>query len=179
MLRILCQTKVDQAHFSILTIHDILWFDVAMRYTQSVAVLESLEALMDNFRSSTLSIRFSLLDVRLVTVKELATSAHFHDQVEVMLIIVRFKVLDNIWMVYLLEEIDLIHDVSQVFRRHFMFVKDLDSNLELRVLLIDALVNFSKCTFTNNCLIDLILLFELVDTGSDVHSRRLFFLLQI
>ena len=103
MLRILGQSEIDQSDFIVFSVHDILRLDITVSYSEGVAVLQGLEALVDDFSRFALCIRLALLELRFVTVKELSARAELHDEIDVMLVVVSLKVLDDVWVVNFLK----------------------------------------------------------------------------
>lgn len=79
MLRILGQSKIDQSDFAVLSVHDVFRLDITVSDSEGVAVLQSLEALVDDFSRFALCIRLALLELRFVAVKELSARAELHD----------------------------------------------------------------------------------------------------
>jgi len=177
--RIFCETEVHQAHFTVSAKHDIFWLDIAVRNSESMAMLKSLQTLQDNVCSPAFSIRLSFFDAVFVTIEEFASRAQLHDQVQVVLVIVRLKVLDNVGVVNLPQQINLIHDRRQIFRRHFVFAEHFDCDLVFWAIPIYTLVNFAKCTFSENVTVNVVALFQLMDTGGDVDFGGLLSLLEV
>ena len=79
MLRVLGQSKVDQSNFAVLSVHDIFGLYITVSDSEGVAVLQSLEALVDDFSRFALCIRLALFELRFVAVKELSARAELHD----------------------------------------------------------------------------------------------------
>ena len=129
---------------------------------------------MNHFSCLALSVRLALFEALFMTVKEFASRAQLHHQINVMLVIVRFEVLYDVWMVNFLKQIDLIHHMCQIFLRHLVFVEHFYRYFELRVFLVDSLVHFAKGTLAKYGLINVVGLFQLVHTGQNMHLRCLF-----
>ena len=162
---VLSQAEIDQSHFAIGAKHYVLGLNIAMSDAKRVTVLESLQALMNYFSCLALSIRLALFDALFMTVKEFTSCAQLHHQINVMLVIVRFEVLHDVWMVNFLKQIDLIHNMYQIFLRHLVLVQHLYRHLELRVFLVDSLVYFAEGSLPKYGLINVIGLFQLMHTG--------------
>ena len=167
--RVLGQTEIDKSHFSVLAVHNVFRLDVSVRYAQSVAVSQGFQAFVDYFSGFLFSVGLSLLDVFVVAIEELASSAQLHHEIEVMLVIIGLKVLDDVGMVDLLQKIDLVHHVSKVLLRHLVLVEHFDSDLEFAICLVCALVDFTEGTFSKDMPIDVVNLLKLCDTSG--HSN--------
>lgn len=79
MLRILGQSKINQTNFAVLSVHDVFRLDITVSDSEGVAMLQSLEALVDDFSCFALCIWLALLEIRFVAVKELSARAELHD----------------------------------------------------------------------------------------------------
>ena len=95
-----------------------------------------------------------------------------------MLVVVRFEVLHDVGVVHLLKQIYLIHNVCQILRRHLVLVEHFDSDLELRVHLVNAFVHFAEGALSQHMSIYFILHLELVNAGRHMDCRRLLGLLE-
>ena len=175
---VLGEAEIDETNLIIFPKHNVFRFYVTMGYSKGVAVLQRIKALADDIAGLLLGVRFSLLDVLIVGIKKLAARAQLHHEVEVLLVIVRFKILDDVGMVHFLKQIDLIHDVCQIFRRHLVLVEHFDSDLELSVHLVNAFVHFAEGALSKHMSIYFILHLELVNTGRHMNCRRLLGLLE-
>lgn len=111
---ILCKPEVDKTNFVVGAKHDVLRLYVTMSDSKRVAVMQCLEALVNDICGLALCVGFSLLEEGFVAVKQLTTRAKLHNQVDVMLVLVGLKVLDNVWMINFLEQVDFVHHMCQV-----------------------------------------------------------------
>ena len=97
--------------------------------------------------------------------EKLRTRHILHDQVDVLLIVVSFVILDDIWVIKWVQNVDLFHDAVDIVSQ-FDFVQHLDSNLEITVMLILSLEHTSKGANSKHLSfrIDMIVLFQLMHT---------------
>ena len=59
----------------------------------------------------------------------------FHDQVDVLLIVVRFVILDNVWMIEFVENRNFLHDTVNIVSQ-LNFVKNLNGDLEVFIMFV-------------------------------------------
>ena len=59
----------------------------------------------------------------------------FHDQVDVLLIVVRFVILDDIWMVERVKNRNLLHDTVNIVSQ-LNFIKNLNGDLEVFIMFV-------------------------------------------
>ena len=97
--------------------------------------------------------------------EELLTRDVFHDQVDVLLVVVGLVVLDNIWVVQRVQDRDLLHDAVDIVAE-FYLVEHFDGNLEVFVMLVRGQEDATKGANTKNfCLrINVVILFKLMHT---------------
>ena len=112
MLCILGQAKIYESDFSIFAKHDVFWLNVAMSDTKGVTMMQSFETLVNHLCSMFFSVGLTLFDALVLGIEELSTSAKLHHKVQIVLIVVGFKVLNDVWMVDLSEQINFVHNVS-------------------------------------------------------------------
>ena len=140
-----------------------------MRYSKGVAMLKSLQTLLDHFRGHALSVRFTILDAFIMAVKKFTSRAELHDEVQVVFVVVGLKVLDDVGVIDLLEQVDLVHDRGKIFGGHLVLAEHLDCDLVLWTLPVDTLVNFAEGTFSEDMAIDIVDLLQLMYTCHDFH----------
>ncbi len=90
---------------------------------------------------------FSALKHLVMIIEKFTACAQLHNQIEVVLIIIGFKVLHNVGVVYFFEQINLIHHVFQIIARHLVFVQYFHRHLEFRVFAVNSFVDFAESTF--------------------------------
>ena len=85
-----------------------------------------------------------------------------HDQVNVLLVVVGFVILDNVGVVQLVENCNLLHDHVDVVCQ-FDLVEHFDSDLETFIVLVLCLEDFSEGSGSEHLcvVIDVVVLFEL------------------
>ena len=59
----------------------------------------------------------------------------FHDQVDVLLIVVRFVILDDIWMIERVKNRNLLHDTVNIVSQ-LNFIKNLNGDLEVFIMFV-------------------------------------------
>ena len=86
-----------------------------------------------------------------------------HHQVHVLLIVVRFIVLDDVGVVELVQDAHLLHDAVNVGSQ-LLFVEHLDGNLEVLVMLVRREEDAAEGTHSQHFRlgVDVVVLFELV-----------------
>ena len=140
-----------------------------MRYSKSVAMLKGLQTLLDHLRGHALSVRFTILDAFIMAVKKFTSRAELHDEVQVVFVVVGLKVLDDVRVIDLLEQVDLVHDRGKIFGGHLVLAEHLDCDLVLWTLPVDTLVDFAEGTFSEDMAIDIVDLLQLMYTCHDFH----------
>ncbi len=113
----------------------------------SVAMVQSLEQLSHVSGCSCLCKSLVLLLSDLVE-KRLSGNV-LHHQVDVLLIVVCFVVLDDVRVVKLVKDADFFHDAVDVGAK-LLFVEDFDSNLEVLVMLIRSQEDAAEGTNTED-----------------------------
>ena len=108
-----------------------------------------------------------------MAVKKFTSRAELHDEVQVVFVIVGLKVLDDVGVIDLLEQVDLVHDRGKIFGGHLVLAEHLDCDLVLWTLPVDTLVNFAEGTFSEDMAIDIVDLLQLMYTCHDFHLRGL------
>ncbi len=106
-------------------------------------------------------------------IEKFTPCAKLHNQIQVVLVVISFKVLHNVGMVNFFEQIDLIHHVLQIIARHLAFVQNFHRYLKFRVFAVSALVDFSESSFAKYMSIDIILQFKLVNASMHRDLRGL------
>ena len=91
------QTKVDKAHCVVSCNHDVIWFYISMNNVLSMAMVDSLE--QTAHVTCSLRLRKGLILLLSDLIEELGARHVLHHQVDVLLIVVRFVVLDDIGMI--------------------------------------------------------------------------------
>ena len=140
-----------------------------MRYSKGVAMLKSLQTLLDHLRGHALSVRFTILDAFIMAVKKFTSRAELHDEVQVVFVVVGLKVFNDVGVIDLLEQVDLVHDRGKIFGGHLVLAEHLDCDLVLWTLPVDTLVNFAEGTFSEDMAIDIVDLLQLMYTCHDFH----------
>ena len=102
-------------------------------------------------------------------IKKFTTRAQLHHKVQILLVVVSFEILNDIGVVHLFKQINLIHNVCQIFLRHLMLIQHFDSNLKLIVHLVNTFVNFAKGALPKDTSIYFILHLQLVNTSCHMH----------
>lgn len=168
-LTVLGEAKVDKSHLFVPTKHNVLRLDIAMRYTQCVTVLKSLQAFQNHISGHLFCVRLAIFNTVIMAVKKFTTRTQFHDKIQIVLVIIGFKVLNDVGVVYLLKQVDFIHDRRKVLSRHFILAEYFDSDLIFCALSIRALVNLAEGAFSEYVTVDIVDLFQLMDTCGDVN----------
>ena len=140
-----------------------------MRYSKGVAMLKSLQTLLDHLCGHVLSVRFTILDAFIMAVKKFTSRAELHDEVQVVFVVVGLKVFDDVGVIDLLEQVDLVHDRGKIFGGHLVLAEHLDCDLVLWTLPVDTLVNFAEGTFSEDMAIDIVDLLQLMYTCRHVY----------
>ena len=91
-----------------------------------------------------------------------------------MLVVVGLKVLDDVGVVDLLEQVNLVHDRCKIFGGHLVLAEHLNCDLVLWTLPVDTLVNFAEGTFSEDMAIDIVDLLQLMYTCLDSNLRSFF-----
>ena len=120
-------------------------------------------------RGHALSVRFTILDAFIMAVKKFTSRAELHDEVQVVLVVVGLKVLDDVGVVDLLEQVNLVHDRCKIFGGHLVLAEHLNCDLVLWTLPVDTLVNFAEGTFSEDMAIDIVDLLQLMYTCRHVY----------
>ena len=95
-----------------------------------------------------------------------------------MLVVVGLKVLDDVGVVDLLEQVNLVHDRCKIFGGHLVLAEHLNCDLVLWTLPVDTLVNFAEGTFSEDMAIDIVDLLQLMYTCRNVNLGSLFTLFE-
>ena len=95
--------------------------------------------------------------------EELASRAQLHAEVDVLLIVVRLVILDYIWMVDLLHELDLTLQTLEILRVEFRLIDNLDGHDHGLILLITSSEHFPVRSRTENFLVDIIGFLQIVE----------------
>ena len=140
-----------------------------MRYSKGVAMLKSLQTLLDHLCGHVLGVRFTILDAFIMAVKKFTSRAELHDEVQVVFVVVGLKVFNDVGVIDLLEQVDLVHDRGKIFGGHLVLAEHLDCDLVLWTLPVDTLVNFAEGTFSEDMAIDIVDLLQLMYTCHDFH----------
>ena len=124
------QAEINQTNLIIDCHHDVLGLDISVNDIQSVTVIDCLEELTHveggkTFREVLIRLRGDLIEERL-------TLGQLHDQVDVLEIVVRLKVVDDVGVVKRVQQSYLVHDVVKAAVQ-LLFVHHLDRDLHLRV----------------------------------------------
>ena len=89
----------------------------------------------------------------------------FHDEVNVLEVIVSFIVLDDVWVIERVQNGDLLHDAIDIVHQ-FIFVEHFYRYLKVRIVLIVSQEDTTKCACAQNLSfgIDLVVLPKFSDT---------------
>ena len=140
-----------------------------------MAMIECLEQLLHILGSDRFSKCLVLL-LRDLVEKGLSCDV-LHHQIDVLLIVVRFVILDDVWVIQLVENRHFFHDAVDVSSQ-LLFVEHLDGNLEVLVMLVRREKHATECANTKNFRfgIDVVVLLEFVHSlllVSLAHLNRL------
>ena len=125
-----------------------------------VAVVDGLEQLFHVV--SGLILTKSLIVLLRNSIEQRLARNELHDQVDILLVVVGFIILDDVGVVQLVENCDLLHDHVDVVRK-FDLVEHFDGDLETFIVFVLRLEDFSEGTGSEYLcvVIDVIVLFEL------------------
>ena len=92
-------------------------------------------------------------------IEKLLAFYELHDKVEVLVVIVCLIVLHDVWMVEIVQDLDLCLDQFE-FVHQLMLIEDFNCDFEIFVFFVHRLIYFAKSSSTNNLSIlsDLIIL---------------------
>lgn len=149
--------------------HDVLRFDVSMTNILLVAVLNCREELLHDMSSRCLIESTWGGDL----IKQLHALEKFCDEVNASVVFVNFVQLHYVWIVQILEDVDLKLKSDPLLGSHLQFVNLFyHKNLPIRFLL--ALDNFAKSTFSKYFLVHYIVfvkVFYILELFNEVCRR--------
>jgi hypothetical protein len=135
------ESKVDETHGVLVGDHDVFGLNVAMDDSLRVAVVDGAEELAHV--EAGVVLREVLVFLGGDFVEELAAGDVLHDQVDVLVVVVGFVVLDNAGVVEGVQDGDLLHDALDVVLQ-LLFVEHFNGYLQTGVRLIRCHKNLTE-----------------------------------
>ena len=139
------QPKIDQYYFISICNHDVLVFDIPVNYSICMTVVYRWQKLAHPFCCLLLEEciiwLFFNLGIQICALNVL------HDQVNILLVIIGFKVLADIWMVKFIKYLHFIYYALHVVNLNL--VQDFDSDFDCLIKFVCCLEHFAKGTFAN------------------------------
>lgn len=158
-----CETKVNESDLAVSSEHDVFWLDVPVDNILRMAMLKSSQQFEELQGYIGLILFFRILCDGF---HNFSAGAEFHDEVNVLLVIVSLIVGADVWVIYGTHKLDFTIYAVQFILVHFGLVHNFDGHLHCGIFQVCTEENLAERSSAQNVFVDLVLFLELGDVLS-------------